>query len=126
MVFGNESDKRWMIVEPKKSGGIKNKNGHVFKACRKTGLKGFFGRRHGLWRCLHLLFIAGIQMDADSDHGRHERIMLFCMNEHMMQAVIIEDAVVDTFRGGALFIDFLISISTTGEICPYLPHRNCV
>lgn len=49
----------------------------------------------------------GIQMDADTDHGCHERIMLLCVYEHAVQAVIIEDAVVDTFRGGTLVIDLL-------------------
>ena len=64
-------------------------------------------------------------MDADTDHGCHERIMLLCMYEHAVQAVIIKDAVVDTFRGGALFIDFLISIGTTGEsrVKPDIPFR---
>ena len=64
-------------------------------------------------------------MDADTDHGCHERIMLLCMYEHAVQAVIIEDAVIDTFRGGALFIDFLISIGTTGEsrVKPDIPFR---
>ena len=60
--------------------------------------------------------MAGIQMDADTNHGCHERIMPFCVYEHAVQAVIIEDAVVDTFRGGALLIDFFISICATGDI----------
>ena len=55
-------------------------------------------------------------MDADANHGRHERIMLFRMYEHAVQAVIIEDAVVDTFRGGALLIDIHIGICATGDI----------
>ncbi len=67
-------------------------------------------------RCLHLLFIACIQMDADPDHGCHERIMLLCVYEHTVQAVTIEDAVVDAFRGGALVIDLLISICAAGNI----------
>lgn len=50
------------------------------------------------------------------DHGCHERIMLLCVYEHAVQAVIIEDAVVDTLRGGALFIDFLISICAAWDI----------
>lgn len=49
-------------------------------------------------------------MDADADHGCQERIMLLCMYEHAVQAVVIENAVVDTFGSGALFVDFLISI----------------
>mgnify|MGYP007105065568 CR=1 FL=1 len=43
-------------------------------------------------------------------YGRHVRIMLIRVYEHTVQAVIIEDTVVDTFRGGALFIDFPIGI----------------
>ncbi len=95
---------------------IKNKNVHDFKTCRKTGLKESRSRKLGLCRCLHLLFIAGIQMDADSNHGRHERIMLLCVYEHTVQSVIIEDAVVDTFRGGALIINLLISICAAGDV----------
>ena len=34
----------------------------------------------------------------------------------LVQTVIIEDAVVDTFRGGALVIDLLISICAAGDI----------
>ena len=55
-------------------------------------------------------------MDADANHGCHERIMLLCMYEHAVQTVIIEDAVVNTFRGGALLIDLLISICAAGDI----------
>ena len=55
-------------------------------------------------------------MDADPDHGCHERIMLLCVYEHTVQAVAIEDAVVDAFRGGALVIDLLISICAAGDI----------
>lgn len=42
-----------------------------------------------------------------------------------MQAVIIEDVVVDTLRGGALFIDFLISIHAAEYIGvkPDIPFR---
>ena len=64
-------------------------------------------------------------MDADTDHGCHERIMLLCVYEHAVQAVIIEDAVVDTFRGGALIINLLISICAAGNIGvkPDIPFR---
>ena len=55
-------------------------------------------------------------MDADSNHGCHERIMLLCVYEHTVQSVIIEDAVVDTFRGGALIINLLISICAAGDV----------
>ena len=54
-------------------------------------------------------------MDADADHSCHER-MLLCVYEHVVQAVIIEEAVVDTFCGRALLIDFLISICAAGDI----------
>ena len=94
----------WGLSSPE---SIKNKNVHDFKTCRKTGLKESRSRKLGLCGCLHLLFIAGIQMDADSNHGCHERIMLLRVYEHTVQSVIIEDAVVDTFRGGALIINQL-------------------
>lgn len=55
-------------------------------------------------------------MDADADHGCHERIMLLSVYEHAVQAVIVEDTVVDTFRGGALLIDVLIDICAPGDI----------
>ena len=55
-------------------------------------------------------------MDTDANHGCHERIMLLCVYEHAVQAVIIEDAVINTFRGGALVINLLISIWATGDI----------
>ena len=63
-----------------------------------------------------MLFIACVQMDADANHGRHEGIMLLCVYEHAVQAVIIEDAVIDTFRGSTLFIDLLISICAAWDI----------
>ena len=42
--------------------------------------------------------------------------MFLCMYEHAMQTVTIEDAVIDTFRGGALVINLLISICAAGDI----------
>ena len=42
--------------------------------------------------------------------------MLLCVYEHAVQTVIIEDAVVDAFCGGALVIDLLISIRAAGDI----------
>ena len=67
-------------------------------------------------------------MDADANHGCHERIMLLRVYEHTVQSVIIEDAVVDTLRGGALFIDFLIGIRAAGDIGvkPDVPFRPCL
>ena len=66
-------------------------------------------------------------MDADADHGCHKRIMFLCVSEHAVQAVMIEDAVVDPFRGGALMIDFLISICAAGDIGvkPDIPLGPC-
>ena len=55
-------------------------------------------------------------MDADTDYGRHVRIMLLRVYEHAVQAVIIKDTVVDAFRGGALFIDLPVGICATGDI----------
>ncbi len=49
-------------------------------------------------------------MDADSDHGGHEGIMLFRMDHHTMQAVVIEYPVIDPFRCRALIIDFFVGI----------------
>ena len=55
-------------------------------------------------------------MDADANQGCHERIMFLRVYEHAVQAVIIEEAVVNAFRGGALLIDLLINICATGDI----------
>lgn len=55
-------------------------------------------------------------MDADANHGYHERRRTLCVYEHATQAVIIEDAVADTFRGSALFIDLFINICAMWDI----------
>ena len=55
-------------------------------------------------------------MDTDANHGCHKRIMFLCVYEHVVQAVIIEDAVVDTFCGSALFVNIFISICATWDI----------
>ncbi len=57
------------------SESIRDKNVHGFKACWKIGLKKSRSRKLGLCGFLHVLFIVGIQMDADPDYGCHERIM---------------------------------------------------
>lgn len=64
-------------------------------------------------------------MDADADHGRHERIMLFRVYEHTVQTVIIQDAVVDTFRCGTLLIYFFIGFCASRDVCvePDVPFR---
>ncbi len=54
-------------------------------------------------------------MKAYSDHGRRERVMFLRMDEHAVQSVIVQDAVVDTFRGGALVINLLIGIRATRD-----------
>ena len=67
-------------------------------------------------------------MDADADDGCHERIMLLRVYEHAVQAVPIEDPVVDTFRGSALLIDFLIGICAARDIGvkPDIPIGPCL
>ncbi len=54
-------------------------------------------------------------MKAYSDHGCHERVMFLRMDEHALQAVIVQDAVIDAFRGGALVINLLISVRATWD-----------
>ena len=43
-------------------------------------------------------------MNADANHGRHERIMLLRVYKHAVQPIIIQDTVVDAFRCGSLLI----------------------
>ncbi len=64
----------WGLSSPE---SIKNKNVHDFKAGWKIGLKESRSRKPGLCGFLHVLFIAGIQMDADPDHGCHESVQEF-------------------------------------------------
>lgn len=54
-------------------------------------------------------------MKAYSDHDCHERVMFSGMDEHAVQPVIVEDTVIDTFRGGALVIDLFISVRATRD-----------
>ena len=65
-------------------------------------------------------------MDADPDHGGHKRVMLFCMDHHPVQPVIVQDAVVDPFRCGTLVINLLISVCAAGDFCikPDIPFRS--
>ena len=85
------------------------KCGHNFKTSGKTGDQGgFLWTGKGLYGLL--LFITRVQMDADSDHGGHKRVMFFCMYHHTVQTVVVQDAVVDTLRGGTLVINLLISV----------------
>lgn len=64
-------------------------------------------------------------MDADPDHGGHKGVMFLGMDHHTVQAVVIQDAVVDPLRGSALAINLLISIRVAGNfgIKPDIPFR---
>ena len=88
-----------MVSKPSKMASRK----HIYKGRRGSGYR-------------LLLFITCIQMDADSNHSCHERIMLFCKDHHAVQAVIIEYPVVDPFRCRALVIDFFVGIRAAGDI----------
>lgn len=55
-------------------------------------------------------------MLADADHGCHERVMLFRMDFQPVQAIIIEDPVIDAFRCGTQFINLYIGIRAMGDI----------
>lgn len=55
-------------------------------------------------------------MDTDSDHGGHERVMLFCMDHKAVQAIIIQDPVVDPFRCRTLVINLFIGFCSTWDI----------
>ena len=56
-------------------------------------------------------------MDADTDHGGHERVVFFCMDHHAVQAIIIQDPVVNSFRYCTLVIDLFIGYCPAGNIC---------
>lgn len=56
-------------------------------------------------------------MKADTNHGCHERIMLFSVDFQQMQTVVIQDSVIDTFGSCALLIDLFIGIRSVGHIC---------
>ena len=64
-------------------------------------------------------------MDADADHGGHEGVVLLSMDHHAVQAVIIEDPVVDPFRCGTLVVDFLVGIRAARDfrVKPDIPFR---
>ncbi len=55
-------------------------------------------------------------MDADSDHGGHERAVFFRMDHHAVQAIIVEDPGVDPFRCGTLAVDFFIGVRAARDI----------
>lgn len=55
-------------------------------------------------------------MDADAYHCGHERVVLFCVDHHTVQTIIIEYPVVDPFSCSALVIDFFIGIRAARDI----------
>lgn len=55
-------------------------------------------------------------MDADTDHGGHERVMLFCMDHKPVQAITVQDSVVDPFRCRTLVINLFIGFCPTWDI----------
>ena len=55
--------------------------------------------------------------------------MFFCVDEHAVQAIVVEDTVIDTLRGSPLVIDLLIGICATGDFrikpdVPFKPDHN--
>ena len=56
-------------------------------------------------------------MDADANHSGHERVMLFCMDHHAVQAIIIQDPVVDPLRCRPLVINPFISFCPAWDLC---------
>ena len=62
------------------------------------------------------MLISCIQVNADANHSSEKGVMLFCVDFHLMQAVVIQNPVVNSFCRGALIVDFLISLRTAGDI----------
>ena len=56
-------------------------------------------------------------MDADSNHGGHERVVFFCMDHHAVQAITVQDPVVDPFRCRTLVINLFIGFCSAWDIC---------
>ncbi len=56
-------------------------------------------------------------MDADPNHGGHERVVLFCMDHHAVQAIIVQDPVVDPFRCRTLVVNLFIGFCPAWDIC---------
>ena len=52
--------------------------------------------------------------------------MLFCVDEHAVQAIVIEDAAIDTLCGSPMVIDLLISICAAWDfrIKPDVPRGS--
>ena len=64
-------------------------------------------------------------MDADTDHSGHERVMLFCMDHHAVQAIIIQDSAVDPLRCCPLVINPFISFCPAWDLCVVERHAIC-
>lgn len=45
-------------------------------------------------------------MDVDSNHGKHEKVSFSAMHLAVFHAVVIDDARIDSFGAGSVFIDF--------------------
>ena len=54
-------------------------------------------------------------MDVDTDDHSEERITLFGMDLHVMQVVIIEYPVVNSFAGSAVVVNFFIILRASGH-----------
>ena len=69
-----------------------------------------------------------IQMDVDADDHSEERITFSGMDAHIMQVVIIEYPVVDSFTGSAVVVDSPIFLRTPWDrsIETDIPVRFCV
>ena len=64
-----------------------------------------------------------IQMDVDSCNHRKEWITLSCMYLHIMQAIIIEDPVIDSFTGSTVVVDGFVFFCASGNrsVEPHIP-----
>lgn len=65
---------------------------------------------------LQKLLIPGIQMKADANHGCEKRIMFLPVDDHPVQAIIIQDPVVDALGCCALVINFFVGISAAWDL----------
>lgn len=101
--------------------------GHDFKTSLMAGFEKSMNYEK-LYR-LHCAFLQPcIQMDADTDDHGEEGIPLSGMDSHIMQMVVVEDAVIYPFTGSTVIINFLIFIraACNGRIKTDVPFRFCV
>lgn len=75
-----------------------------------------------------LFFHPCIRMDVYAGNYRKESISFSSVDAHGMQMVIVEDAVVYTFAGCAVFINFFIFPCPSGNrrIKAHVPFRFCI